>query len=90
MKNHLISFGIGLAAGCFGGLIGLGGGIIMVPLLVGLLKLDQCRAHGTSLVVLIFTGISGAVTYSYHVRSIGNSQPYWLCRPCSWRRPARI
>lgn len=66
MKNHLISFGIGLAAGCFGGLIGLGGGIIMVPLLVGLLKLDQCRAHGTSLVVLIFTGISGAVTYGYH------------------------
>jgi uncharacterized protein len=66
MKNHLISFAIGLAAGIFGGLIGLGGGIIMIPLLVGLLKLDQCRAHGTSLAVLIFTGISGAFTYGYH------------------------
>jgi len=66
MKNHFISFAIGLTAGVFGGLIGLGGGIIMIPLLVGLLKLDQCRAHGTSLAVLIFTGISGAITYSYH------------------------
>ncbi len=66
MKNNLISFAIGLAAGMLGGLIGLGGGIIMVPLLVGLLKLDQCRAHGTSLAVLIFTGISGAITYGYH------------------------
>lgn len=66
MKTNLISFAIGLAAGILGGLIGLGGGIIMIPLLVGLLKLDQCRAHGTSLAVLIFTGISGAITYGYH------------------------
>lgn len=66
MKNHLISFAIGLLAGLFGGFIGLGGGLVMIPLLVGLLKLDQCRAHGTSLAVLIFTGISGAITYGYH------------------------
>jgi uncharacterized protein len=66
MKIHILSFLVGLAAGIFGGLIGLGGGIIMIPLLVGLLKLDQCRAHGTSLAVLIFTGISGAVVYGYH------------------------
>lgn len=66
MKYHFISLTIGLAAGVLGGLIGLGGGIIMIPLLVGLLKLDQCRAHGTSLAVLIFTGISGAITYGYY------------------------
>ncbi|HQK99346.1 MAG TPA: sulfite exporter TauE/SafE family protein [Smithellaceae bacterium] len=66
MEKHLVSFGIGLAAGLFGGLIGLGGGFIMIPLLVGWLKLDQCRAHGTSLAVLIFTGLSGAATYGWH------------------------
>jgi uncharacterized protein len=66
MRTHGISFSIGVIAGVFGGLIGLGGGIIMIPLLVGLLNLDQCRAHGTSLAVLVFTGISGAVTYGYH------------------------
>jgi uncharacterized membrane protein YfcA len=66
MKNYFISFTIGLAAGVLGGLIGLGGGIIMVPLLVEWMKVDQCRAHGTSLAVLVFTGISGSATYGFH------------------------
>ena len=56
-------FVIGLAAGLFGGLVGVGGGVIMIPLMVGLLGMSQHRAHGTSLVALVFTGISGAVVY---------------------------
>ncbi len=56
-------FLIGFLAGVFGGLVGLGGGVIMIPLMVGVLKLDQHKAHGTSLVALVFTGISGAVVY---------------------------
>jgi uncharacterized membrane protein YfcA len=59
-----MSFLIGLFAGSFGGLVGLGGGVIMVPLMAGILKLPQLKAHGTSLVALVFTGISGAVTYA--------------------------
>ncbi len=55
---------IGLAAGCFGGLVGLGGGVVMVPLMVGVLGLKQKQAHGTSLVALVFTGIVGAATYA--------------------------
>ncbi|HMK57216.1 MAG TPA: sulfite exporter TauE/SafE family protein [Dissulfurispiraceae bacterium] len=58
--KHLL---IGLAAGIFGGLVGLGGGVIMIPLMVGVLKLTQHQAHGTSLVALVFTGIAGAITY---------------------------
>jgi len=58
-----MSFFIGFFAGVFGGLVGLGGGVIMIPLMVGLLKLEQHKAHGTSLVALVFTGISGAVAY---------------------------
>ncbi|WAC07830.1 MAG: sulfite exporter TauE/SafE family protein [Thermodesulfobacteriota bacterium] len=54
---------IGLLAGFFGGLVGLGGGIVMIPLMVGILKVGQHKAHGTSLVALVFTGISGAFTY---------------------------
>ena len=63
MKNNLISLAIGLAAGLFGGLIGLGGGLIMIPLMIGVLKLSQHQAHGTSLVALIFTGMAGALVY---------------------------
>jgi len=59
-----MSFLIGLAAGFFGGLFGLGGGVIMIPLMVGILKMGQHKAHGTSLVALIFTGIAGAITYA--------------------------
>ncbi len=58
-----MNFLIGFLAGVFGGLGGLGGGVIMIPFMVGVLKLDQHRAHGTSLVALVFTGISGAVAY---------------------------
>lgn len=59
-----MNFFIGFVAGTFGGLVGLGGGVIMVPLMVGILKLGQHRAHGTSLVALVFTGIAGTLTYA--------------------------
>jgi uncharacterized membrane protein YfcA len=59
-----MSFIIGLIAGIFGGLVGLGGGVIMIPLMVRFLHLGQHKAHGTSLVALVFTGISGAITYA--------------------------
>jgi uncharacterized protein len=55
---------IGLIAGLFGGLVGLGGGVVMIPLMVGVLKMGQHKAHGTSLVALVFTGIAGAITYA--------------------------
>lgn len=58
------SFLIGLAAGSFGGLVGLGGGVIMIPLMVGFAGLTQHQAHGTSLVALVFTGMVGAATYA--------------------------
>jgi uncharacterized membrane protein YfcA len=56
---------IGLTAGCFGGLLGLGGGVVMIPLLVGYAGLRQSQAHGTSLVALVFTGLVGAATYAW-------------------------
>ncbi len=63
MKLNIISFLIGLTAGVFGGLAGLGGGLILIPLILHVLKLSQHQAHGTTLVAIIFTGLSGAVTY---------------------------
>jgi uncharacterized membrane protein YfcA len=54
---------IGLVGGAFGGLVGLGGGVVMVPMLVGMMKLRQQQAHGTSLVALVVTGLVGAATY---------------------------
>jgi uncharacterized membrane protein YfcA len=64
MRIIIISFVIGLITGAFGGLIGIGGGLIMIPLMVEVLKLTQHKAHGTSLVALVFTGIGGSITYA--------------------------
>ncbi len=64
LGERKMSLLIGLAAGFFGGLVGLGGGVIMIPLMVGVLKMNQHKAQGTSLVALVFTGLSGAITYS--------------------------
>lgn len=54
---------IGFLGGAFGGLVGLGGGTVMIPLMVGVLRLSQHKAHGTSLVAVFFTGLVGALTY---------------------------
>lgn len=55
---------IGIIAGILGGLVGVGGGVIMIPLMILAHRISQKSAHGTSLVVLIFTGLSGAATYA--------------------------
>jgi uncharacterized protein len=49
----LILIVIGLMAGTFGGLVGLGGGVIMIPAMVYLLGSDQIAAQGTSLAVML-------------------------------------
>jgi hypothetical protein len=44
---------IGLMAGVFGGLFGVGGAIIMVPALVYFLGVDQHMAQGTSVAIML-------------------------------------
>ncbi|HXF50301.1 MAG TPA: sulfite exporter TauE/SafE family protein [Dehalococcoidia bacterium] len=54
----------GAAGGLFSGLTGVGGGAVMVPMLVGLLRLSQHRAHGTSLAIIVFVASAAAVPYA--------------------------
>src|SRR5499425_2627841 len=44
---------IGLCAGVLVGLLGIGGGIVLVPAMVHLLHMDQHMAQGTSLFILL-------------------------------------
>ncbi len=44
---------LGLATGIFSGLIGLGGGVILVPALVFIFKLSQHEAQGTTLALMV-------------------------------------
>lgn len=59
---------IGLAGGAASGLLGIGGGVVLVPLLTKFLRLPQKHAHGTSLAILVFTATAAALTYGYSQR----------------------
>jgi len=45
------------------GFLGIGGGIILVPMMTGLLYLDQHRAHGTSLAIIVPIAMMGTLVY---------------------------
>jgi len=53
----------GFTAGLAGGLFGVGGGILLVPMLTAFFALSQHQAHGTSLAVIGATALSGLVVY---------------------------
>jgi uncharacterized protein len=55
---------IGLAAGFFSALFGVGGGIVVVPLLVLAAGFDERSATGTSLAAIGLIALAGTVSYS--------------------------
>lgn len=66
MTPHLmlLLFIIGLMAGIMSGLVGIGGGIIIVPALVYFLSFSQYEAQGTSLGLLLLpVGILAVFNY---------------------------
>lgn len=57
-----VACGVGVLSGMFG----LGGGVILVPLLVLLFSFTQHRAQGTTLVPLVLpTGLLGYLNYAH-------------------------
>lgn len=57
---------VGLLAGLLSGMFGVGGGILVVPGLVLLAKMDQRFAHGTSLAAVLPISVSSLFTYWSH------------------------
>ena len=65
LSTILILIIIGLMAGILSGLVGVGGGIIMVPLFIVLLGLTQHNAQGMSLAVML-PPVTFLAVYNYH------------------------
>jgi uncharacterized membrane protein YfcA len=59
---------IGLAAGFFSALFGVGGGILIVPLLVLAARFAERTAMATSLAAIGVTALAGTVVYAYFGR----------------------
>jgi uncharacterized membrane protein YfcA len=56
----------GLVAGASAGLFGVGGGLLLVPLLTSFFGMVQHRAHGTSVAVIGATALAALVVYGSH------------------------
>lgn len=64
MTNILLYLLLGLVAGCLSGLIGIGGGVLIVPVLVFWFGMSQHEAQGTTLALLVPPiGLLAAWTY---------------------------
>jgi uncharacterized protein len=64
MTSLILCVLLGITAGALSGLIGIGGGVIIVPALVFLFGFSQHAAQGTTLALLVPPiGILGAWTY---------------------------
>ncbi|WP_452223399.1 sulfite exporter TauE/SafE family protein [Lacinutrix chionoecetis] len=61
----LILIIVGLLAGVFSGMFGVGGGVIMVPLMVFALGYNQHQAQGMSLAILAVP-VTFLAAYTYH------------------------
>ena len=66
MRRGILGFVIGMLGGFFGGLVGLGGGVVMIPLLTLLGRLTLLKSLATSLMAIVFTALVGAITYFFH------------------------
>ena len=64
MRRTAGAAALGIAAGFLGGMLGIGGGLVMVPGLVLWLGMDQHRAHGTSVAVIVGAATAGVIPFA--------------------------
>lgn len=62
--NRVVLFLIGLFLGLFSMLIGVGGSIILVPILVGFLHVDLKKAISAGLFFVVFSSVSGLISHA--------------------------
>lgn len=55
--------GIGLVIGLMGGLLGIGGGVFIVPLLIYVLRMPTKAAAATSIFIVVFPSFSGFIAH---------------------------
>ncbi len=78
-RTNFIAALIGILGGVLAGLFGVGGGLIMVPLLVGWLHLDQKTAHATSLAAVVPIAIAGTFGFAQSGNVDWLAATYLLC-----------
>lgn len=68
----------GFPLGIVSGIIGIGGGVLMIPVMVLLLKFKMHQAVGTSTALMIFTALGGVISYLFNGLGVQGLPPYSL------------
>ena len=66
----------GLPLGIVSGIIGIGGGVLMIPIMVYFLRFKMHQAVGTSTALMIFTAIGGSLSYLINGLGVEGLPPY--------------
>jgi len=66
----------GIPLGIVSGIIGIGGGVLMIPIMVYFLKFKMHQAVGTSTALMIFTAIGGSLSFLLNGLGIQGLPPF--------------
>lgn len=72
MSRQMKFLGAGFGVGILSGLLGVGGGIFLVPIMVTYFTISQHIAQATSMAIVIPTALVSSVIYGFH----GNTDIY--------------
>jgi hypothetical protein len=72
-----IGIGIGLLAGILAGMLGVGGGVILIPGMVLLMGVEQHTAQGVSLAVITLIALVGTITH-YRQENVRLGVALWI------------
>ena len=68
----------GFPLGIVSGIIGIGGGVLMIPVMVLALRFKMHQAVGTSTALMIFASIGGILSYAFNGLGVAGLPPYSL------------
>jgi len=78
VENNLIYILWGFPLGIVSGIIGIGGGVLMIPVMVLALRFKMHQAVGTSTALMIFASIGGILSYLFNGLNVSGLPPYSL------------
>src|SRR5436305_7151994 len=78
LNNPITLIIFGVVVGVFSGVMGLGGGSVMIPIMVLIFGLTQQQAHGTSLAVMIPPVTLPAVIQYYRNGNVKVGMAGWM------------
>jgi uncharacterized membrane protein YfcA len=76
VRNPWVWVAWAIPMGVLAGILGIGGAIVMIPVLVLALKFQMHSAIGTSLGIIIFTSIGGVIGYIVNGIGVADLPPY--------------